>query len=164
MLGDADPQVQRDAIRAILQIGTPKAYGVLERALAASRVSRDTIVEQLIGLREDRAVPLLCYVLKNTRPRGRLVQAHAEIIDVLGSLKAHPDSTATLRAVLFGGDWWAPWRMAALREAAATALLRIGAPETIALLEEAAQSGSRGVRKIARAKASMAARRERERE
>ena len=161
MLDDADPQVQRESIRAIVQIGTQQAYAVLERALVASSASRETIVQQLIGLREDKAIPLLCYVLNHTQPRGRLAKAHAEIIDALGTLGAHPDSTRTLRQVLHRGEWWAPFKTAALREAAATALLRIGSPETSAVLAEAAHGGSRGVRKIARPKAEIAARRER---
>jgi hypothetical protein len=163
MLGDADPQVQRESIRAIVQIGTQQAYAVLERALVASSASRDAIMQQLIGLREDKAVPLLCYVLNHTRPRGKLAQACAEMIDALGTLKPHPESTRTLREMLHRGDWWAPFRTAALREAAATALLRLGSAEAVAVLEEAARSGSRRVRRIAHAKAAMAARRERER-
>jgi hypothetical protein len=163
MLGDADPQVQRDAIRAIVQIGTPKAYGVLERALAASSVAHDTIIEQLLGLREEKAIPLLCYVLNNTKPRGTLTKAHADIMEALGNLKPHPDSIRALQAALQRGEWWAPLKTAALREAAAAALLRLGSPEASAALEEAARTGSRGVRKIARAKADVAARRERER-
>jgi hypothetical protein len=163
MLGDADPQVQRESIRAIVQIGTKQAYAVLEHALVASRAARETIVQQLIALREDKAVPLLCYVLNHTRPRGRLARAHAEIIDALGSLGAHAESTRTLRRILHGGNWLAPFKTAALREAAATALLRIGSPETAAVLAEAASGGSRSVRKIARPKADIAARRARER-
>jgi hypothetical protein len=163
MLGDADPQVQRESIRAIVQIGTPQAYAVLERALVASRASRETIVQQLITLREEKAVPLLCYVLNHTKPRGRLAKAHAEIIDALGSLHAHAESTRTLRQVLYRSEWYAPFKTAALREAAATALLRIGSPDATAVLDEAARTGSRSVRKIARPKADIAARRGRER-
>jgi len=161
MLGDADPQVQRESIRAIVQIGTQEAYSVLERALVASSAARETIVQQLLALREDKAVPLLCYVLNHTRPRGKLAAAHAEIIDAIGSLKPTAESTRTLRAVLHRGDWWAPFRTAALREATASALLRLGSPDAVAALDEAARTGSRGVRKIARPKAAIAARRER---
>jgi hypothetical protein len=163
MLGDADPEVQREAVRAIVHIGTPEAYAVLERALLAGSAARETIVQQLLGMREDKAAPMLCYILNHTQPRGKLAQAHAEIIDALGSLKPHPESTRTLRTVLHRGEWWAPFRTAALRQAAAAALARIGSPETAAVLEEAARTGSRGVRKIARARAGAAARRERER-
>ena len=163
MLGDADPQVQREAIRAIVQIGTPKAYAVLERAVASDSGARDTIVEHLLGLREDNAVPLLCHVLTHTEPRGRLVKTHAAIMDALGTLKPHPDSIRTLRDVLHRGQWWSPFKTAAMREAAAGALLRLGTPEASAVLDEAARTGRRGVRKIARLKAGLAARRERER-
>jgi hypothetical protein len=148
MLDDADPQVQRDSIRAIVQIATEEAYAVLERALQGK--SRDTILEQLISLREDKAVPLLCYVLNHTQPRGRMVNAHLGIIDALGNLSAHAKSTETLKTVLYGGSVWTPFRTAALRRAAATALRRLGGPDAAAVLEEAAASGPRGVRNVAR--------------
>jgi HEAT repeat protein len=161
MLDDADPQVQREAIRAIVQIGTEEAYAVLERALVSASASRETILQQLIGLRDEKAVPLLCYVLNHSVPRGKLVEVHAQIIEALGGLSAHPESTRTLRTVLYRGEWWAPFRTAALRQAAATALRRIGAAETLAVLEEAARRGNRGVRNAARPHAGAALRRER---
>ena len=163
MLDDADPQVQRESIRAIVQIGTNASYAVLEKALVARSATRDTIVQQLIGLRDDKAVPLLCYVLNHSAPRGKLVEVHAQIIEALGGLSGHAESTRTLRTILYRGEWWAPFRTAALRQAAATALRRIGSPETIAVLEEAALSGSRGVKGAAQAQVDMVARRERQR-
>ena len=153
MLDDADPQVQRDSIRAIMQIATEEAYAVLERALQGG--SRDTILEQLISLRDDKAIPLLCYVLNHTQPRGRMVNAHLGIIDALGSLSVHPKSTETLKKMLYSGDWWAPFRSAAVRQAAAVALRRIGGPEATAVLEDAAARGPRGVRTVARAQVGM---------
>jgi HEAT repeat protein len=161
MLGDADQQVQRDAVRAIVQIGSDAAYAVLQRALGAAGTSRDAIVQQLISLRDDRAIPLLCHVLSHTSPGGPMTAVHLHVIEALSGLKADPQSTQTLRTVLHRGTWWAPSRTARLREAAATALQRIGSPDSIAILDEAASTGSRGVRKIARAAASAVARRER---
>jgi HEAT repeat protein len=161
MLDDPDQQVQRDAVRAIVQIGTDAAYGILQRTLMGGSAARDTIVPQLISLREPKAIPLLCYVLANTAPGGSRTASHLQIIEALGTLSAHPESTAALRTVLNGGVWWAPFRTARLREAAATALLRIGSPETIAVLEQACRTGGRGVRKIARPKVAAAARRDR---
>jgi HEAT repeat protein len=150
MLDDADPQVQRESIRAIVLIGTDEAFAVLEQALMGGDASRGTILQQLIGLRDDKAIPLLCYVLDHTSPRRKLVPVHAQIIEALGSLGAHPDSTSTLRAVLYRGQWWAPLRTAALRQAAAAALKRLGSPETLAVLRDAAASGTRGVRNAAK--------------
>src|SRR6185503_15119459 len=60
MLDDADPQVQRESIRAIVQIGTDEAFAVLKHALVAGSSSRETTLQQLIGLRDYKAAPLLC--------------------------------------------------------------------------------------------------------
>jgi HEAT repeat protein len=163
MLDDDDPQVQRESIRAIVQIATNEAYAVLERALVAGSKSRDRVLQELIGLRDDKAIPLLCYVLNHSEPRGKLVEVHAQIIDALGALSAHKESTRTLRTVLHRGKWWAPYSTGALRRAAATALRRIGTPETIAVLEEAMARGPRGVRNAARTQIEVSARRERAR-
>jgi hypothetical protein len=150
MLDDADPQVQRESIRAIVQIGTEEAFAVLEKALVGGTASRETILQELLALRDDKAIPLLCYVLNHTAPRGKMVSVHAQIIESLGSLAAHKESTRTLRNILYRGEWWAPFRTAALRRAAAAALRHIGAPEAIAVLQEAATRGSRGVRTAAK--------------
>jgi HEAT repeat protein len=158
MLDDADSQVQRESIRAIVQIGTNEAYAVLERALVAGSASRDNLVQQLIGLRDQKAVPLLCYVLDHTRPRGRLVQVHLEIVDALGGLGPHRETARTLKAALYRGEWWAPRRTTALRRAAAAALRRIASPEAMAVLNEAAAEGGRGVRSAVQGYAGAAPR------
>jgi hypothetical protein len=150
LLDDADPQVQRDAVRAIVQIGTPEAFAVVDRACAANDAARELIIREVIGLRDSRAVPSLAAVLKNTSPRGALAALHESIIDALAGLGAHADSASALRTALDRGDWWAPRRTAALRKAAATALKRIGSPETLDALDDALRSSSRGVRAAAR--------------
>jgi HEAT repeat protein len=150
MLDDKDPQVQREAIRAIVQIGSPEAFELLQHALVAGTKARETIVQELIGLRDEKVVPLLCYVLNHSAPRGSLVAVHAQIIEALAGLRDDPESRKTLQTILYRGEWWAPFRTAALRRAAAAALRRIGSPATFAILEEAARSKIRGVRAAAR--------------
>lgn len=149
MLEDRDPQVQRDAIRALVQIGTNEAFALLRRALTAGG-TRMTILQEIIGLRDERVVPLLCAVLNESQARGPLVDVHAQVMDALGALGEHAASTSALRAALYRGEWWAPFRTSALRRSAAAALRRIGTPATLAVLEEAVRTGSRGVRKVAR--------------
>ena len=149
MLEDADPQVQREAVRAIVHLGTPDAFAILQRALTGGGTSA-AILQELIGMRDDRVVPLLCSVLTREMPRGPAIDTHLQIIDALGGLGEHPDSTRALRDVLYRGEWWAPFRTAALRKAAAAALRRIATPATLELLEEAARTGGRGVRNVAR--------------
>ena len=162
MLEDADPQVQREAIRAIVQMGSDEALAVLQPALTAGRF-RSTIVQELIGLRDDKVVPLLCSVMNHSTPRGPVVELHTQIMEALSGLGDHPESARTLRAALYRGEWWAPVRTAALRRAAASALRRIGTPATQAILEEAARTGSRGVRTAARLHTRAAPQRERQR-
>jgi HEAT repeat protein len=163
MLGDSDPQVQRESIRAIVQIATPDAYAVLQKAILGSSASRETMLRELIDLRDDRTIPLFCHALRHTQPRGKLAQLHADIVEALGGLSAHEESARTLRHVLYAGDWWAPLRTAAMRKAAATALRRIGSDEAMAVLQEAFEKGSRSVRAAARVEMAVAARRDRER-
>jgi len=150
LLGDPDPLVQREAIRAIVQLGTSEASAVLERALAAGGPSR-SIVQELIALRDDRTVPLLCGVLDLARRERTLADVEPQVVDALGGLAAHPDSTRALRRCLYEGHWWAPIRTAARRRAAAAALRRIGTDDTLAVLREAMKHGTRGVRAAARA-------------
>ena len=158
MLNDADPQVQREAIRAIVQIGTNNAYAVLQRALASKSATRETVLQELLGLRDDKAAPLLCYVLKQTQPTGRFLKVHIDMIDSLGNLRGHPESIRTLKHVLYSGSIWTPFKTAALRRAAASALKHIGSDEATAVLDEAIAKGSRGVRKAAKAQVGTALR------
>jgi hypothetical protein len=150
MLNDADPQVQRESIRAIVQIGTNNAYAVLQRALVVASSTRETVLQELLGLRDDKAAPLLCYVLKQTQPTGRFLKVHLAMLDALGNLRGHPESIRTLKHVLYSGSIWRPFRTAALRRAAASALKRIGSAEAAAVLDEAIAKGSRGVRHAAK--------------
>jgi HEAT repeat protein len=161
MLDDKDPQVQRDAIRAIAQIGNDEAFAVLQKALMVG-TSGGTIAQQLVSLREARAVPLLCYVLEHSKPRGHFVDVHTQIMDALGALGPHTESVETLQAALHRGEWWAPAKTATLRRAAALALWRIGSPEALEVLEDAVRTGSRRVRVAARIPAGAVPRRERE--
>jgi hypothetical protein len=163
MLEDLEPQVQRDAIKAIAQLGNDEAFGVLQKALMSGTAAGNAIPQQLITLKEERAVPLLCYVLTHTVPRGRLIEAHTQIMEAIGALGAHPDSITTLEQALYRGEWWAPTRTATLRRAAALALGRIGSPEARRVLEEARKKGSRGVRAAARLAPIAPPRRQQER-
>ena len=163
MLEDRDPQVQRDAIKAIAQLGNDEAFAVLQKALMSGTAAGNAIPQQLITLKEERAAPLLCYVLTHTAPRGRLAEVHAQIMEALGALGAQPESISTLQHALYRGEWWAPSRTATLRRAAALALGRIGSPEARQVLEEAKKKGSRGVRNAARLAPVVPPRRQQER-
>jgi HEAT repeats/PBS lyase HEAT-like repeat len=160
LLGDNEPQVQREAVRAILNVGTDAAYRILEQALAGGTAqSREAIMQSIGTVRDERATPLFAYILGHIDHRGALAPVYLRAIESLGALR-DPGGIAPLRDALYKGEWWAPRRTSALRAAAASALARIGTPEAMAVLDEAISGGSRGVRSAARVQlANLRARR-----
>jgi HEAT repeat protein len=148
LLNDSDSMIQREAVRAILNIGTEKAYRVLEEALATGTArSRDAIMLAISMQRDERATPLFAYILRHVDHR-RLTSIYLRAIESLGALR-DPEGIAPLVEALGRGEWWAPRRSAALRTASAAALARIGTPEALSALETAAD-GSRRIRSAAR--------------
>ncbi|HUK37393.1 MAG TPA: HEAT repeat domain-containing protein, partial [Vicinamibacterales bacterium] len=150
LLDDNEPQVQREAVRAILNIGTDKAFEVLQQALATGNErSRDAIMQSISLVRDERATPLVVHILRNVDHR-RLTSVYLRAIEQLGVLR-DPEAVSPLtEAFRRPGEWWAPRRTSALRAASAAALARVGTPEALAVLEEAVANGPRGLRNAAR--------------
>lgn len=158
LLDDAEPAVQREAVRAILTIGTDRGYRVLEQALVSGTAhSREAIMQALGSPRDERAAPLLVYILEHVSHKGSLGWVYAKALDLLGQLH-DPQSVPALKEALYRGEWWAPGRTASLRRAAATALARIGTAESVAVLSAAASQGPRGSRAAARTQLEQLAR------
>lgn len=157
LLDDAEPNVQRAAVRAIATIGTSEAYALLVEALGSgSGRSRDAILGTLGSMRDERAIPLFRYLLQNRSYRRTLRPVYEASIEGLGILGGE-EALDALKAVLYDGEWWAPFRTAAIRSTAAAALRRIGSSDARAILETAAASGPRGVRAAARQQLAQAA-------
>ena len=123
LLEDADPTVQLEAIRALVNVGSRDAVTPLERLVSGTDASAPA-VQQLISLKDPKAAPLLAYTLTHSTPRGRWADVHAQVIEALGGLGSQPASIHALRHALYSGEWWAPRRTATIRQAAATALRR----------------------------------------
>jgi HEAT repeats len=156
LLDDSEPQVQREAVRAILNIGTDAAYRILEQALdSGTTQSRDAIMQSIGLVRDERATPLFAYILGHVDHRGALAPIYLRAIESLGALR-DPGAIGPLQTALYKGEWWAPMRTRALRTAAASALARIGTADAEAVLQEAIARGSRGVRSAARGQLSIA--------
>jgi len=150
LLDDSEPQVQREAVRAILNIGSDAAYRILQQALTSGTSrSRDAIMQSLSVVRDERATPLFVYILKHIDHRGPTAPVYLRAIESLGAQR-DPEGIGPLKDALYKGEWWAPWRTALLRSAAAAALVRIGTPDAFAVLDEATGSRIRGVRHAAR--------------
>jgi hypothetical protein len=150
MLDDADAQVQREALRAIVQVGTAEAYQLLEQALKSGAPhTRDAIMQALGAFRDEKSAPLFLHILANTDYKGANEGIYTQTIESLGKVAVDDRTVATLRDILYRGEWWARGRTARIRTAAARALRSMGTPSADRALEEAVTAGPGAVRKIA---------------
>ena len=150
LLTDTEPLVQREAIQALMLNGSTAASELLFGALkTATGRSRQTLINELVAMRDERAAPLFAYLLRRVNRRA-LLPIYEAAIEALGQVGGG-DGVDALKFALHQADWWAPLRTRRLRTAAAAALRRIGKPEAIEVLREASARGPRSVRAAARA-------------
>ena len=151
LLTDPEPQVQREAIRAMGLADDERAYEVLVAVIRDGDAgARASAGRQLTAQRDARVVPLCRYLLSHLdRQTRRDVQI--AIIDTLGAVGGE-SAVEPLRDALYEGSWRAPFRTRRVRLAAAQALRRIRLEPATQVLRDAATRGSWGVRAATRAK------------
>ncbi len=150
LLTDSEPLVQREAIQGLVMNGSDEASAILMRALtSATGRSRASMIGELLGMRDERAAPLFCYLVRNL-DRNAFQQVYVAALEALG-IFGGPDAVDALKYALHEGSWWTPVRTRRIRAAAADALRKIGTPAAVEVLREAASRGGRGVRAAARA-------------
>lgn len=151
LLNDEEPRVQREATRAIAQLGIDAAFDSLTRALATgSHRSREAITSALWSLPGEEATPLLAYLVTHAPLGGAMWPVLEGAVRRLAVSGGH-EAVQALGEVLERGSFLAPVRTAALRRLASDGLARIGTGEAVAILSAAAADGSWGVRRAARA-------------
>jgi hypothetical protein len=153
LLDDEEVTVQRDALRAIVQMGTDDAFTALRDALTSGPPrTRDMITGALGTLRDERAAPLFAFIVRQGVGRGRTEKMYLSAVDALGALRVSDELTiGTLQAATRRGNWWQPFQARRLRTAAVKALRTIGSPEAWQVLETVAASGAHGAKRAARA-------------
>ncbi len=150
LLGDSEPLVQREAIQALMLNGTDAASQILLEALTTTAGRpRETLINEMSSMRDERAAPLFCYLVRHIDRKG-FPAVYVSAIEALGSFGG-TDAVEALRDALQRGDWMAPLRTRRTRASAARALRRIGTSAAVAALQDASTRGSRGVRSAARA-------------
>jgi HEAT repeat protein len=149
LLTDTEPLVQREAIQALVMNGTDAASQILLQALTGtSGRPRETLIKELGSMRDERAAPLFCYLVRNLN-RKAFPTVYVDAVEGLAAFGG-PDAVDALKYALQQGDWMAPRRTRRIRAAAAQALRRIGTTPAIATLKEATTHGPRGMRSAAR--------------
>jgi HEAT repeat protein len=151
LLADPEPQVQREAIRAMIQAADERAYEVLVAVLRDGDAdARASVGRQLTAQRDARVVPLCRYLLSRLDGQARR-DVQVAVIDTLGAVGGE-SAVEPLRDALYEGSWRAPFRTRSVRLAAAQALRRIRSESATQVLRDAAARGSWGVRAATRAK------------
>ena len=144
---ERDSQAQRDAVRAVLTIGTDRAFRLMEHVLTSGTpAARDALMHAVAAQRDERAGALYAFLVRHMDHRGSLAGVYQRAIQALGTAKS-ADAVLALESALYRrGDWWAPRRIAAIRVAAAATLARIATADALAVLSKAGETGPRGVR------------------
>ena len=154
LLTDSEPLVQREAVQGLMMNGSDEASAILLRALTtATGRTRETLANEMLAVRDERAAPLYCYLLRHMNRRA-LPRVYTAAVEALGTFGV-PGAVEALTFALQQSEWWAPVRTRRLRAAAASALRRIGTPAAIEALHAAAARGPRGARAAARAEVAQ---------
>ena len=90
MLDDPDAQVQREALRAIMQVGTTEAYQMLEQALKSGAAhTRDAIMQALGALPRRKGRAAVPPHPREHRLQGRRTKGiYTQTIESLGKVGA----------------------------------------------------------------------------
>ena len=149
LLTDTEPLVQREAVQALVLNGSDEASKTLLQAIAStSGRTRETLLNELTSMRDERAAPLFAYLVRHM-DRRKEQQLYLSSVVALGTCGG-ANAVEALKFALYQGDFWSPLATRRLRAAAAQALRKIGTPAALAVLREASAQGRRGVRAAAR--------------
>jgi HEAT repeat protein len=150
LLRGSDPRVTQAAVRALAGIDDPAAARAVHTVLrAAAGAQRKAVVDALVAERDPRVVPLLVRILNESEPFG---SDHPIVIEALGAIgqiggdQAVPHVTVVMKR----RKWLARRKLRALRQASLDALRAVGSPAAEAAIVDAAATGDRLLRKMAR--------------
>ena len=148
LLRRSDPRVVSEAVSALAAIDDPAAARAIHTVLrAATGALRRAVIDVLVAGKDPRVVPILVHILRESAPLGKdheMVLETARALGTVGSeegvpaLKTLADRRALLRRK----------KLRALKEQSVEALERIGGAQAEAVLQQAARTGDRMLRKI----------------
>ena len=154
LLTDTEPLVQREAVQGVMMNGSEEASAILLRALTtATGRTRETLANELLATKDERAAPLYCYLLKHMK-RKAFPKIYSAAVEALASSKT-PEAVQALKSALQHRELWAPMRTRRVRAAAATSLRAIGTPEAVDALRDMSEHGPRGARAAAKAQLEL---------
>jgi HEAT repeat protein len=154
LLRGQDARVTSAAVRALATIKDPAAARAVHTVLrAATGEQRRAVVEALVDQRDARVVPVLVRIIEESEPFGA---DHSIVLDSVGALTRVGDDQAVpaLTALMRKKRLLARRKGRALKEGSLAALRAIKTPAAVRAIEDAAKTGDRLLRKLARESAT----------
>jgi HEAT repeat protein len=151
LLRGSDARVTNAAVRALSHINDPAAARAVHTVLrAATGDQRRAVVDALVAQRDARVVPVLVRILEESEPFGA---DHPIVLETLDALARVGDdqAVATLSGLMKKKKLLARKKVNAVREKSLAALRAIKTPGAARALDEAATTGDRMLRRLARA-------------
>jgi ABC-2 type transport system ATP-binding protein len=151
LLNDSEPHVQREAVRAIVLLGSDPAFAALCRMLVRGpERTRSLVTSVLWTLPDEDALPILAYLARHAPRAGALWDTHEAVIQRLWGIGGH-EAARALADALERRSIWAPFKTMALRRHIIEALGRVATPGAMETLRVTATHGPRPLRGLARA-------------
>ena len=151
LLRGADPRVAREAVRALAGIDDPSAARAVHTVLRATRGEvRQAVVEALVAGRDPRVVPVLLRILGESDPLGGDHPIVLDTLVALGTIGAD-QAVSDISRVMRRRSWLKRRKVRALKQTGLLVLRRIGTPAAASAIQDAATSGDRLLRRMARA-------------
>ena len=150
LLRGQDHRVTTAAVRALASIDDPAAARAVHTVLrAATGDQRRAVVEALVALRDARVVPVLVRIIEESDPFGA---DHPIVIETVGALAEVGDDQAVpaLSALMRRRKLLARKRVAAVKRGSVDALRAIHTPAADRALADAARTGDRVLRRLAK--------------
>jgi hypothetical protein len=151
LLRGVDGRVIAAAVRALAGIKDPTAARSVHTVLrASSGEQRRAVVDALVSQRDARVVPVLVRILDDSDPFGR---DHAIVLETLAALAQIGDDHAVpaLTSMMRRNKLLARRKVRAVKSESLSALRAISTPAAARAIEEAASTGDRLLRRLARA-------------
>jgi hypothetical protein len=148
LLRKTDPRVAQAAVAALGKIDDPAAARAVQTVLrAATGGVREAVMDALVADKDPRVVPMLARVIGESEPLGKDHEVVLQTIDALASVgsDAAVPTLVTMAKVkkFFGGK-----KVRDVKEHAVNAMVRIGGAKATAAMDQLAQAGDRGLKKI----------------
>jgi HEAT repeat protein len=151
LLRGQDSRVTTAAVRALANIKDPAAARAVHTVMrAATGEQRRAVVEALVAQRDPRVVPVLVRMIEESDPFGA---DHPIVLEAVGALSRVGDDQAVpaLTTLMRKKKLLARAKGRALKENSLAALRAIHTPAAERAIDEAAKTGDRMLRKLARA-------------